>query len=57
MWVLGGRLLNEEENVKCWGENSLRCPKILSQHHPFLDFLPSYFLSCKDTFMDEYDGI
>jgi hypothetical protein len=34
------------------GANSLRCTKILSQCHPFLSFLP-----CKDTFMDDYDGI
>ncbi len=25
------------------GPNSLRCTKILSQHHPFLSFLPSLF--------------
>jgi hypothetical protein len=24
---------------------------------PFLSFLPSHFLPCKDTFMDDYDGI
>jgi hypothetical protein len=39
------------------GPNSLRCTKILSQHHPFLSFLPSPFLPCKDTFVDHYDGI
>jgi hypothetical protein len=39
------------------GANSLRCTKILSQCHPFLSFLPSFFLPCKDTFMDDYDGI
>jgi hypothetical protein len=39
------------------GENSLRCTKILSQCHPFLFFLPSPFLPCKNTFMDDYDGI
>jgi hypothetical protein len=39
------------------GPNSLRCTKILSQRHPFLSFLPSHFLPCKDTFMDDYDGI
>jgi hypothetical protein len=39
------------------GVNSLRCIKILSQHHFFLSFLPSPFLPCKDTFMDDYDGI
>jgi hypothetical protein len=35
----------------------LRCTKIFSQHHPFMSFLPSPFLPCKDTFMDDYDGI
>jgi hypothetical protein len=25
--------------------------------HPFLSFLSSPFLPCKDTFMDDYDGI
>ncbi len=39
------------------GPNSLRCTKILSQCHPTLSFLPSPFLPCKDTFMDDYDGI
>jgi hypothetical protein len=39
------------------GANFLRCIKILSQHHSFLSFLPSPFLPCKDTFMDDYDGI
>ncbi len=39
------------------GPNSLRCTKILSQHHPFSFFLPNHFLSCKDTFMDDNDGI
>jgi hypothetical protein len=38
------------------GANSLKCTKILSQCHPFLFFLPSPFLPCKDTFMDDYDG-
>jgi hypothetical protein len=38
------------------GANSLRCTKILS-HHLFLSFVPSPFLPCKDTFMDEYDEI
>ncbi len=42
------------ENV-LMGPNSLRCTKILSQCHPFLSFLPSLFLPCKDTFMDDYD--
>jgi hypothetical protein len=39
------------------GPNSLRCTKILSWCHPFLSFLPSPFLPCKDTLMDDYDGI
>jgi hypothetical protein len=39
------------------GPNSLRCTKILSQCHHFESFLPSPFLTCKDTFMDDYDGI
>jgi len=39
------------------GANFLRCTKILSQRHPFLFFLPTLFLPCKDTFMDDYDGI
>jgi hypothetical protein len=30
---------------------------MLLQHHPFLSFLPSPFLPCKNTFMDDYDGI
>jgi hypothetical protein len=34
------------------GPNFLRCTKVFSQRHPFLSFLP-----CKDTFMDDYDGI
>jgi hypothetical protein len=40
-----------------WGPNSLRCTKILSQCYHFLSFLPSHFLPCKNTFMDDYDGI
>jgi hypothetical protein len=39
------------------GANSLRCIKFLSQRHLFLFFLLSLFLPCKDTFMDDYDGI
>jgi hypothetical protein len=34
------------------GPNFLRCTKILSQRHHF-----SSFLSCKDTFMDDNNGI
>ncbi len=44
-------------NHFCPSPNSLRCTKILSQCRPFLSFLPSLFLSCKNTFMDDYDGI
>jgi hypothetical protein len=29
----------------------------LSQCHRFLSFLPSFSLPCKDTFIDDYDGI
>jgi len=39
------------------GANFLRCTKILSQHHLFLSFLSSLFSSCKDTFMNDYDGV
>jgi hypothetical protein len=39
------------------GPNSLKCTKIFSQCHCFLFFLPSLFLPCKDTFMDDYDRI
>jgi hypothetical protein len=39
------------------GANFLRCTKISSQHHLFLFFLPNPFLPCKNTFMDDYDGI
>jgi hypothetical protein len=39
------------------GPSFIRCTKILSQCHPFLFFLPSPFLLCKNTFMDDYDGI
>jgi hypothetical protein len=39
------------------GPNSLKCTKILLQCHPILSFLPSFFLPCTNTFMDEYDGI
>jgi hypothetical protein len=35
----------------------LRCTKILSHRHSFVFFLPSSFLPCKNTFMDDYDGI
>jgi hypothetical protein len=39
------------------GAKSLRCVKILSQCHLFVFCLPNIFLPCKDTFMDDYDGI
>jgi hypothetical protein len=39
------------------GSKYLRFIKILSQHHPFLFFLPNVFYPCKDRFMDDYDGI
>jgi len=39
------------------GPNSLKCTKISSQHHPFMSFLLNLFLPCKDTFMDDCDGI
>jgi len=39
------------------GPMFLRCAKILSHHHYFVSFLPSFFLPCKNTFMDDYDGI
>jgi hypothetical protein len=39
------------------GAKSLKCTKILSQRHPILSFLPSLFVPCKYTFMDDYDGI
>jgi len=41
----------------CPSPNSLRCTKILSQHHHFLFFLPILFLPCKNTFLDGYDEI
>jgi hypothetical protein len=37
--------------------NSLRCTKILSQRHHFWSFFLSPLLLCKDTFVDDYDGI
>ncbi len=40
-----------------WCKLFLMCTKILSQHHLFLSCLPSSFLTCKDTFMDDYDEI
>jgi hypothetical protein len=39
------------------GADFLRCTKISSQRHHFLFFLPSPFLPCKDTFMDDYNRI
>jgi hypothetical protein len=52
-YLIHGRAF-ESEVMKA--ANSLRCIKILSQCHHFLFFLPSPFLPCKDTFMDNYDG-
>jgi len=50
-------LIYKRKNIN-WGFKFLsRCTKILSQHHHFLSFLPSPFLLCKNTFMDDYDGI
>jgi hypothetical protein len=39
------------------GPNLFKCTKILSHRHLFVSFLPSFFLLCKDTFVDDYDGI
>jgi hypothetical protein len=39
------------------GPNFLKCTKILSRCHIFLSFLLGSFLRCKNTFMDDYDGI
>jgi hypothetical protein len=39
------------------GSNFLRCIKMLSQRHPFLFFLPSPIFPCKNTFMNDHDGI
>jgi len=41
----------------CEGCKFFKVYKNLSQRHPFLSCLPSIFLPCKDTFMDNYDGI
>ncbi len=54
-WGAGG--FGEGGDQLLRGPNSLRCIKILSLCHPFLSFLPSPFLPCKDTFMDDYNGI
>jgi len=43
--------------TKYMDPNFLRCTKVLSQCHLFLSFLPNPFLPCKDTFMDDHDGI
>jgi len=43
--------------IKYMGPNFLRCTKIFSQCHHFLSFLHVLFLPCKDTFMDDHDGI
>jgi hypothetical protein len=47
----------EKKKLTQIGPNFLRCSKILSHRHPFLYFLPSPFLPCKVTFMDDYDRI
>jgi hypothetical protein len=39
------------------GLHFFKYTKILSQRHLFLSFLPSPFLPCKATFMNDYDGI
>jgi hypothetical protein len=39
------KMANEWTNYL--GPNSLRCTKILSQHHSFMSFLPSYFDNVK----------
>jgi hypothetical protein len=39
------------------GVNFLRCIKILLKCHLVLSLLPSLFLPCKNTFMDDYDEI
>ncbi len=44
-------------SVSYLGPIYLRCTKILSHHHSFVSFLPSFFLPCQNTFMDDYDGI
>jgi hypothetical protein len=46
-----------DDSLHFLGADFLRCNKILSQQHHFLFLLPSHFLPCKDTFMDDYDGI
>jgi hypothetical protein len=55
MWLIGLYPLKFFP-IKCVllyeGANFLSCTKILSHHHPFLPFLPSHFLPCKNTFMD-----
>ncbi len=50
----GGEVATKNPSNFTLGSNSLRCTKILSQCHLFWYFLPS---PCKDTFMDDYDGI
>jgi hypothetical protein len=44
-------------DIFCDGVNALRCSKNLSRHHPFLSFLLSPFVPCKNTFMNDYDGM
>ncbi len=52
--VLVGNIVNV--HLFFMGPNSLKCTKIFSHRHPFLSFLPSPFLPCEDTFIDNYDG-
>ncbi len=40
-----------------WVQIFLSVPKSCHNVTLFLSFLPSLFLPCKDTFMDDYDGI
>jgi hypothetical protein len=52
--VLVGNIINV--HLFFMGPNSLKCTKILSQCHFLISFLPSHFLPCKETFIDDYDG-
>ncbi len=48
---------NLYDNLPFQGANFLSCNKKISQHHFFLFFELSFSLPCKNTFMDDYDGI
>ncbi len=54
----GGDIANRKASLRNTkkGSNSLRCTKILLQVTFFLVFLPSFFLPCKNTFINDYDG-